>query len=1239
MKILHTSDWHVGKVLKGQSRLDEQLAVLAEIVEHRRGGAARPGHRRRRPLRHRGADGRDQEDRGTGADRAAPPRRRRRGRSPATTTTARELDALRPWADGVGITLRGTLGRAEDHLIAGVTAGGEAVAAGRAAVRLPALRRAGVGDVRAQRRPRRRPPTPTTSPGCIAALTADFADGTDDGQPGRRRTSPSSAASSAAASATRTPSRRTPCRRRSSRRRPTTSRWATCTAASRSPGPCPVHYCGSPLAVDFGEEENTPSVSIVEVTRDQGGQGAGGADHRGRAAADRARARWPSWPRADGGRRPRGCGSTCGSSRGPASGRTCRRCCRGRWRCASTRGCCPTWTPATGRSRDRPLAATSCSPSTWPPRASPTTRSRCACFRPSSDERGEVDPMRPLRLDLHGFTVFREPTTVDLTDADFFALVGPTGSGKSTVLDAICFALYGTVPRWGDRRRIENALAPSAAEARVRLVFEASGRPVRRDPGGPPRRQGQGLHRRTPGWSSCRPASTCAAFDTAPAERGEAGLGTVLAGTPAEMDAAVVEAVGLPYEQFTSCVVLPQGEFARFLHAKPAERQEILVNLLGLHVYQRIGERAGVVQREAEAKAAATRSVLGRPRRRRRRRARRGRGGAGRGAGARWPRSRRSCRRWPRPRAAGETAAGRPGPGRAARSPLLARGAGAADGVATLGDEVAAARERGGGGRAGGAGRRGAGGEAAGRAGRARATATALRRLVDAHADRDRPGRPGRPARRGGGRRPRAEHDRAAAALATAAAKAAKAPAGGHRRPSRRVEAAQTADRAAALRVHLVAGEPCPVCDAAGRDRAGDARGARARRRPEPSSPTAEKAAQAAEAQAADARPRRCASSTARLAAATAQHEESAQPAGRRWTTQLADAPDAVHGGGRAGRDRRGRARLAAGDRRGPGAPGRTPRRPGRRARAAEERLREAWRDFDRVRDGAGRARPAAGRPGRPRRRRGGAAAWAERGRGRAGQRPRRRRWPSPRRRWPRSPRWSAELDAPLRRGRRGRRSGRPATRPPTGRPPRSRSSGPPPPTRGSSSGSEQAARLAEQVAEHEREAQVAKSLALHLRANQFERWLLDRGAGRAGRRRLADPAGALRRPVRPGPRQGRVLRRRPRRRRAAPGRADAVRRRDLPGLAGPGAGAVRAARRPVDGVGQPGVDHAGRGLRHARRGHPGHGRGDAGEPRRPRRPDGRRGHPRRRAGRADPGPVRGQPRTPAAWRAIVRAG
>src|SRR5215470_10902706 len=155
--------------------------------------------------------------------------------------------------------------------------------------------------------------------------------------------------------------------------------------------------------------------------------------------------------------------------------------------------------------------------------------------------------MRPLRLDLHGFTVFREPTTVDLTDADFFALVGPTGAGKSTVLDAICFALYGTVPRWADRRAVASALAPSAGEARVRLVFESAGaryaatRVVRRD--------GKGKVTTSHAGMELLPAG----FDPSTLDGEQAELGEPLAGTPAEMEQAVLSAIGLPYEQFTSC--------------------------------------------------------------------------------------------------------------------------------------------------------------------------------------------------------------------------------------------------------------------------------------------------------------------------------------------------------------------------------------------------------------------------------------------------------------------------------------------------------------------------------------------------------------------------------------------------------------------------------------------------------------------------------------------------------------
>src|SRR5579862_1552987 len=83
--------------------------------------------------------------------------------------------------------------------------------------------------------------------------------------------------------------------------------------------------------------------------------------------------------------------------------------------------------------------------------------------------------MRPIALDLHGFGSFRDEAHVDFADADFFALVGPTGSGKSTVIDAMTFALYGSVPRWGRKGMVSLALAPSVARGTVKLVFEVAG--------------------------------------------------------------------------------------------------------------------------------------------------------------------------------------------------------------------------------------------------------------------------------------------------------------------------------------------------------------------------------------------------------------------------------------------------------------------------------------------------------------------------------------------------------------------------------------------------------------------------------------------------------------------------------------------------------------------------------------------------------------------------------------------
>ncbi len=195
--------------------------------------------------------------------------------------------------------------------------------------------------------------------------------------------------------------------------------------------------------------------------------------------------------------------------------------------------------------------------------------------------------MRPVRVTMVGFGIFADEVTVDFDGVDVFALVGPTGSGKSTIIDAICFALYGSVPRHDDRRAVAGAVHVLASEAKVALEFEVGGvryvavRVIRRD---------------AKGRASTRDA------------RLEAVDGDVLAGSAREMEPAVVALLGLDFEQFTRAVVLPQGEFARFLHDKPAARQDLLKQLLGLDVYERMMQRARALAATREAAVAHDRA-------------------------------------------------------------------------------------------------------------------------------------------------------------------------------------------------------------------------------------------------------------------------------------------------------------------------------------------------------------------------------------------------------------------------------------------------------------------------------------------------------------------------------------------------------------------------------------------------------------------------------------------------------
>ena len=172
--------------------------------------------------------------------------------------------------------------------------------------------------------------------------------------------------------------------------------------------------------------------------------------------------------------------------------------------------------------------------------------------------------MRPISLHLAGFTAFRGPTDIDFTGADLFALTGPTGSGKSSVIDAICFALYGSIPRLGG---VAPVVSLGKAETRIRLVFEVEGetytvsRLVVR--------QGDGASQRD--------------------VRLE-GAGFAIEGVR-EVDARIARLLGLGFDHFTRTVVLPQGRFAAFLEDGPAAREKLLKQLLDLGVYEEMRKR------------------------------------------------------------------------------------------------------------------------------------------------------------------------------------------------------------------------------------------------------------------------------------------------------------------------------------------------------------------------------------------------------------------------------------------------------------------------------------------------------------------------------------------------------------------------------------------------------------------------------------------------------------------------
>ena len=209
--------------------------------------------------------------------------------------------------------------------------------------------------------------------------------------------------------------------------------------------------------------------------------------------------------------------------------------------------------------------------------------------------------MRLHTLIMTGIGPYAGTETIDFdrfTASGRFLLTGPTGSGKTTIIDAIVFALYGQVAdsSGSSKQRLRSTLVDAAARSEVDLTFSTSAgvyRILRSPEYWRPKKRGTGTTRQNAAaklWRLSAPGGH--ALDE-PITRLE------------DVGAEVNRIVGLSRDQFTQTVVLPQGRFARFLRATSAERHTLLRDVFGTGVFDaiqaEIAERNRLTDREAQA--------------------------------------------------------------------------------------------------------------------------------------------------------------------------------------------------------------------------------------------------------------------------------------------------------------------------------------------------------------------------------------------------------------------------------------------------------------------------------------------------------------------------------------------------------------------------------------------------------------------------------------------------------------
>lgn len=205
--------------------------------------------------------------------------------------------------------------------------------------------------------------------------------------------------------------------------------------------------------------------------------------------------------------------------------------------------------------------------------------------------------MRPLELVMNAFGPYAGEETIDFTrlgENRFFLITGPTGSGKTTILDAITFALYGTASGdLRDNRSLRSDYATPDRKTEVRFTFRNQDRTyeVTRTPE-------QVLNKQRGEGTRTVPAGASLVEILPEGER------KVLGTSNSAVTRAVEQLLGFQARQFRQLMVLPQGEFRRFLVADSKERKTILETLFKTGQYSALEDaldaRAKVLKKQHE---------------------------------------------------------------------------------------------------------------------------------------------------------------------------------------------------------------------------------------------------------------------------------------------------------------------------------------------------------------------------------------------------------------------------------------------------------------------------------------------------------------------------------------------------------------------------------------------------------------------------------------------------------------